>query len=103
MLHFLIFLLSTIGATLIITQSYIFEPIRKKFNKIGPKFGKLFECSQCIGFYIALIVQFIILLKERMEFIFYLSDIYYILYGFIGSFVCYLTYLIMKPLMDKYD
>lgn len=103
MLSFLIFLLSTIGATLIVTQSYIFKNIRKKACKINPILGKLIECSQCSGFYIAILIQFIILFKERMGFIFYWSDFYYILYGFIGSFICYLVYLIMKPMMDKYD
>jgi hypothetical protein len=103
MLSFIIFLLATIGATLITTQSYLFKPIRKKACEKNQKFGKLLSCPQCSGVYWAIIIQFIILLHERMEFIFYWSDIYYIIYGFIGSFVCYLTYLLIKPLMNKYD
>jgi len=103
MLTFLILILSTIGATLIITQSYIFKPIREKACNINNHLGKLISCSQCVGFYVAIIFQFIILLNERNGFIFYLSDIYYILYGFIGSFVCYVVYLLIKPLIDKYD
>ena len=100
---FIIFLLSSIGATLIITQSYLFKPVREKALKISPVLGKLFKCSMCMGFWISLIIQLVILFKERMEFVLYWSDFYYILYGFIGSFVCYVTYLLIKPLMDKYD
>ena len=103
MLNFVIFLLSSIGATLIITQSYLFKSIREKALKINPMLGKLLKCSQCCGFWISLMIQFIILFKERMEIVLYWSDFYYIIYGFIGSFVCYLIYLLIKPLMDKYD
>ena len=102
-MSFLIFLLSTIGLTLIITISYLFRNIRKQAFKINKTIGKLISCSQCTGFYSALFIQTIILLHERNEFIFYTSDLYYIIYGFIGSFVSYLTYLLIKPLIIKYD
>lgn len=103
MLNFIIFLLSTIGATLITTQSYLFKSIREKINDINPKLGKLVKCTQCSGFYWGIIIQYIILIHERNNLIFYYSDLYYIIYGFIGSFICYLTYLLLKGLMDKYD
>lgn len=103
MLIFLIFILSTIGSTFIITHSYLFRHIRKKTEKLNPTLGKLFKCPQCAGFYMGIICQLIILFKERMELVVYFSDFYYILYGFIGSFVCYLVYLLIKPLIDKYD
>ena len=103
LLNFIIFLLSTIGATLIITQSYIFKGVRDKISSINNNLSKLIKCPQCTGFYVSIIVQFIILLKIRGEFLFFFSDLYYLLYGFIGSFVCYITYLLMKPLIDKYD
>lgn len=103
MLSFLIFLFSTIGSTLIITQSFAFKKIREKANDINSILGKLLKCSQCTGFYMALICQFIILFKERGLFIFYWTDFYFILYGFIGSLFCYLTYLLIKPLINKYD
>jgi len=103
MLNFIIFLLSTVGATLIVTQSFIFKKLREKVNKVNPIFGKLIKCSQCVGFYIAIFFQFLILFKERSEFIFYWTDIYYILYGFIGSAVCYIVYLLIKSLINKYD
>jgi hypothetical protein len=102
-MNFLIFLLATIGATLIVTQSYIFKPIRDYACKISPKLGKLLHCSMCFGFWTSFIIQFIILAHERMSFIFYWSDMYYIIYGFIGSLASYITYLLIKGLMDKYD
>ncbi|MCK9416670.1 hypothetical protein M0Q97_08445 [Candidatus Dojkabacteria bacterium] len=103
MLELIIFLLSTIGATLITTQSYLFKSTREKINKINPKLGKLVKCPQCSGFYWGIIIQFIILIHQRNSFIFYFTDLYYIIYGFIGSFVCYLIYLLIKGLIDKYD
>lgn len=102
-MNFLIFILSTIGLTLIINNSYFFKSIREKINGISPIMGKMIKCSQCTGFWTALLIQFIILVNERGSFMFFWSDFYYIIYGFIGSFVCYSTYLLLKPLMNKYD
>jgi hypothetical protein len=101
MLDFIIFLLSTIGATLIITQSYILKPLRKKILKINNFFGKLLHCSQCCGFWVAMIIETLLLIYHNQ---FDLNSlIIIILYGFIGSFISYLTYLLIRPLMDKYD
>lgn len=100
-MNFLIFLLSTVGLTLIITSSYIFKPIREKANNINKNLGKLLSCSQCTGFYAGLFIQFITLIYEKHNFTFY--DFYFIIYGFIGSFVSYVTYLLLKPLINKYD
>jgi hypothetical protein len=102
-MDFLIFLLATVGATLIITLSYLFKPVRIKANKVSPVLGKLLKCSQCAGFYIALIIQFIILIHDRNGILFNWIDLYYIIYGFIGSLSSYVTYLFIKPLVDKYD
>jgi len=103
MMSFLIFLLASIGLTLIINLSFIFKPLREKMCKINSFIGKLLKCSQCTGFWASLFVQFLVLIHERASFIFFFTDIYFILYGFIGSFVCYLVYLLIKPLIDKYD
>jgi hypothetical protein len=103
MINFLIFLLSTIGLTLIITHSYLFKNIRKRAEKINKNIGKLFRCPQCMGFYVAILIQYVIIWHERMSFDLNVYDLYYILYGFIGSFACYTTYLLIKPLIDKYD
>ena len=101
-MQFLIFLLSTIGLSLIITISYIFNPIRERADRINKKLGRLLKCNQCVGFWSALLIQFIILVNQRAGFIFYWSDLYYIIYGFIGSFICFVVYLLIKPLIDKH-
>jgi len=103
MFNFIIFILSTIGLTLIITNSYLFKNIRIQAKKMNPTLGKLISCSQCTGFHISLIIQFIILIKERNGLSFNIFDLYYILYGFIGSLLSYITYLLIKPLIEKYD
>lgn len=101
MLDFIIFLLSTIGATLIITQSYLFKDFREKIK--NKYFSKMIKCTQCMGFHIGFLFKIIMVLYYRENYILYFSDFYYILYGFIGSFISYLTYLLIKPLINKYD
>lgn len=103
MLDLIIFILSTIGITLIITQSYIFKGTRNYILKKSATLGKLISCSQCVGFYIGLIVQLIIIIHDKSGFYFNVFDLYYLLYGPIGSLVSYTFYLLIKPHMDKYD
>lgn len=99
MLELLIFILSTIGLTLIVTQSYLFKPIRNIASKMHPSLGKLLSCTMCFGFYSGIFIKTLLLSynKETIS----LSII--LIFGFIGSFVCYLTYLLIKELMNKYD
>jgi hypothetical protein len=99
MIDFIIFILATIGATMITTQSYLFMKFRDKMLKLNANLGKLFKCSQCSGFYWGLIIKILLLIYYHQV----LSLIIILLYGFIGSIVCYVTYLLIKPLMDKYD
>jgi hypothetical protein len=101
MLDFTIFLLATIGLTMIITQSYIFKPIRENIQKISPFLGKLLHCPMCFGFWSGILIKTSLLIFYQ-QFVL-LSLIIIVLYGFIGSFMSYLTYLLIKPLMDKYD
>jgi hypothetical protein len=102
-MDFLIFLLAVIGSTLIINVSFLFKGMRNYIKNKNKFLAKFITCSQCTGFWMSLIIQLIILAHQRMLFVYYWSDLYYILYGFIGSFVCYLTYLLIKPLIDRYD
>jgi len=96
---FVIFLLSSIGLTFILVFFYIFKWLRDFMEKINPKFlGKLLSCPACMGFWSGLIIKYIQIITYH-----YTLDLSIILYGFISSFVCYLTYLLLKPLMDKYD
>jgi hypothetical protein len=92
MLTFLEFILSTIGLTIIVTQSKLFEPIRKGSGKIHKKLEYLLNCPMCFGLWSGIMVY--ILQTHKVDFL---------LYGFIGSFVSYLAYLLIHPLMDKYD
>lgn len=101
MLDFTIFLLATIGLTMIITQSYIFKPIRKIIQQISPVLGKLLHCPMCFGFWSGILVKTMLLIFYHQLIL--LSLIIIVLFGFIGSFVSYLTYLLIKPLMNKYD
>ena len=83
MLAFFEIILATIGLTFIITQSRIFKFIQRWY---------LFKCPMCFGFWAGLICYFIHQ---------YQLDV--INYGFIGSFISYIVYLLLRPLMDKYD
>lgn len=99
MLDLLIFILSTIGLTLIVTQSYIFKPIRTIACKIHESLGKLLSCTMCFGFWSGMFIKTLLLLHNQET----LALSIILIFGFIGSFVCYLTYLLIKGLMDKYD
>lgn len=98
MLELIIFILSTIGLTFIIILSYLFKDVRLFFNKRNKFIGKLFSCSQCAGFWSGIIIKYIQIFHNNE-----ILDISIILYGFIGSFISYLSYLLIKPLIDKYD
>jgi len=92
MLTFLEFILSTIGLTIIVTQSKLFEPIRKGAGKIHSKLEYLLNCPMCFGVWSGILVH--IIQTHKLDFL---------IYGFIGSFVSYLAYLLIRTLMDKYD
>ena len=101
MLEFIEFVLSTLGLTFIITQSYIFNNIRIFILKKNKFLGKLFKCPACMGFWVGMLMKILIFINYNG-----LTDtsiIIIIVYGFIGSMVSYLTYLFLKPLSDKYD
>lgn len=101
MFEFLEFSLATIGLTFIITQFYIFKKFRKWVCEKSEFFGKLFSCTACSGFWCGLIIKTTIILYYHT---FNPMDLLIIiLYGFIGSIICYTAYLLIKPLMNKYD
>lgn len=93
------FILATIGLTFIITQFYIFKGIRNFVSKHSEFFGKLICCTACTGFWSGLLIKTLLLIYYQQV----ISLIIILLYGFIGSIVCYITYLLIKPLIDKYD
>lgn len=99
MIDFIVFILATIGVTMITTQSYLFKKFRDKISKLNTDLGKLVKCSQCSGFYWGMFIKTLLLIYYQQV----INLIIILLYGFIGSIVCYVTYLLIKPLMDKYD
>jgi len=101
MLEFIIFLLATIGLTFIVTQFYIFKNIRDFIFKHSKFLGKLIHCPACFGAWAGMFIKTLLLIYSHELII--LSLIIILIYGFIGSFVSYLAYLLIKPLMDKYD
>jgi len=99
MLDLIIFILATIGFTFIITNHYIFKWLRDYTIKINPKFlGKAVKCPACVGFWGGLLIKSIQIIHVHGIF-----DVNLLLYGFVGSFVCYLAYLLIRPMIDKYD
>lgn len=95
MLELIIFILATIGMTFIIVIHYIFKWLREYLFKINPTFlGKGIKCTACVGFWSGIIIR---LIQTKM----FTIDLF--LYACIGSFVCYVAYLLLKPLIDKHD
>jgi len=102
-MELLFFILSCLGATFIINISYIFKPIREKATKLSPKLGKLLKCPMCMGFWVGLLFRSL-LMWHGGEFInIEWNDMYNICYGFVSSFICYVSYLLLKYFMEKYD
>jgi len=63
--------------------------------------GKLLKCCQCSGMYSGAILKTLLLIYYQQ--LTANSFIIIFIYGLIGSFLCYLTYLLIKPLINKYD
>ena len=59
----LIFLLATIGMTVIITDSWLFNRIRLKAESKNKYLGKLLSCNLCCGFWPAVLVKFLLIIK----------------------------------------
>lgn len=104
MLSLIIFLLVSIGCTIIVTQSKLFKPLREISCKISPNFfGVLFSCSMCTGFWIGLFLSLIFFSPTLMINPLLSIFIYPILDGFISSISSYTFFLLIKPLMNKFD
>ena len=102
-MDFLLFILASIGLTFIVTLSFLFKGFRERMKLRSKMLHKLFSCTMCFGFWSGLFVQSIIMLKNGIWENLVWGDVHYIIYGFISSFVCYLVYLLMCPLIKKYD
>ena len=95
MFSFIIWLFASIGLTQIVTISFLFKALREKFKSINVYLGKLISCPQCFGFWSG---SFVYLYMSNMN-----LEKEFILFGFISSFFNYLTYLLMKDLINKHD
>jgi len=102
-LHIFILLFATLGATFIVNFSYIFKPIRERVAKKSKALGKLLRCPQCMGFWVGLTFESIIMLKMNVWQSLQVGDVYHLFYGFITSIFCYIVYLLIIPRMNKYD
>ena len=120
-----LFILSSVGATLIITTSFLFKPIRKFFHiKASDKWkedlylhspsliwiwlDKFISCPQCIGFWVGAIISFyfnpiyILMLEEYSISSKWVSfSISIFLCGCISSIMSYLFCLVIKYLSCK--
>lgn len=96
------FILSCVGLTFIIVLSYLFKNIRKFIQNKSLFFGKLINCTMCTGFYVGILIKTILIYYYNSKIIY--KDIFIIiLYGFISSYVSYVSYLLLKYFIDKYD
>lgn len=96
------FIFAVIGLTFIVTQSKLFKPLRGRLKNKSKLLGYLVKCGMCFGYSSGLIVYFL----YQIDYIIPLININLgelINYGFIGSFVSYVGYLLLKPLIEKYD
>lgn len=101
MIDFIIFLLASIGLTFIVTQFYIFKNIREYIKRKSIFFGKLIHCPACFGFYSGFFIKILMLINIHQ--LIPSNLIMCLIYGFISSLMSYITYLLLKPLMEKYD
>ena len=102
-MNLFLFFFACIGLTLIITNSYLFKPIRNKVNDLSPFFGKLLKFTQCTGFWVGLIIRSLDMWKYNLFLNINYNDLYNIVYGFASSFICYASYLLLKFFIEKYD
>lgn len=80
-------LLAISGATIVVTKSYIFKPVREFMSKKSDYLGELFACPMCMSLWIGLAFLFI---PSHMK-----TALHYPL---IASLSTYIIYLIIERL-----
>lgn len=104
MLNLLVYLLVNIGFTIIVTQSKLFRPLRNYMCKISPKYlGVLFSCNLCFGTWTGIFTSLLFFSPTLMVNPNITILLYPLFDGFISSITCYTFYLLISPLMKKYD
>ena len=58
MFEFMTNILSGVGLTLIVTESFLFQPLRERISKVSEKLGYLFSCPMCMGVWVGACVSF---------------------------------------------
>lgn len=102
--------LAGVGATIIITKSFLFRPLQRMFDPdyhigadIFPKLNKLFNCPLCMGAWVGFLFQFIIMITVRTvlhitPLLFYTDIVAIFFQGCIVSILSYITYLVLVKL-----
>lgn len=83
-------LLASVGLSFIITFSALFKPLRDKVGGWHPLIAKFLNCVMCNGFWCGLLVYW----QREHEIM---------IIGLASSVLTYTLWLLLKPLMDKYD
>ena len=126
----LIFILVSVGATLIVTQSYLFKPLRqyaelkaiqkgiyyelsKRHITLWLYFDKFISCSQCFGFWMGIVVSTFInpIYYELTPIVFTQYDTLFIIVsmfmcGCISSLLSYITSLftqLLCKMIESYE
>jgi hypothetical protein len=84
-------IITIMGITMIITQSYIFRGVRMSITNKHLK--KLINCCMCVGFWIGIVLG-LIECKTILE---------VLKMALIGSIASYTWFLMMKGRINKYD
>ena len=72
-------------------------------TRVSPSFfGILFTCTMCFGWWSGLLTS-LIWFSPTAYYVHYVIYLNPLLDGFLSSIVCYTFYLLIKPLMNKYD
>jgi hypothetical protein len=100
-----------VGATIIITKSFLFRPLQRLYDPefsemhadVHPKLNKLFNCPLCMGAWVGFVFQLAVMITVRLVLhitpLLNYTDIVAIFFqGCIVSILSYITYLILVKL-----
>lgn len=92
-MSFLLFCLSTVGATIIVTEGAIFEPMRLAVKARSYWLGKLVSCSMCFGVWCGWAITALMLWSTGET-----PHAYHVLWGFASSFLSYTAMLVQNTI-----
>jgi hypothetical protein len=102
----ILLIVAAVGLLLILKYGFIFnvprEYIKNKAYSFNDSFGryieKLLSCSQCLGFWCGFVL---FLLTGILEQSYHLIIYYSVVFGFITSFICNITDMLITLLDEK--